>query len=179
MNIDLSEEAAEYGRQALRAFEAAGGDGLVQESERRPEYRGDLVVPVLAGLDAWDLDPRGVADELEAGAALCRAAGYWAVPYPVAERLARPADLHVDGLVVVAGADPAGAVAGLDLRWAAVTLDGRRSAAVPRPPDRPPRTSAFVTELDLRPVDDDGAEDAGPAVLDVAGNARPGDRPGP
>ena len=91
---------------------------------------------MLGELGAWELDPRGDADELEAAAALCRSAGYWAVAYPVAERLARPADLDVDGLVVVAGARPAAAVAGLDLRWAAVTLDGRRSSAVARPPSR-------------------------------------------
>ncbi|MEV5826785.1 acyl-CoA dehydrogenase family protein [Spirillospora sp. NPDC052242] len=34
MNTDLSEEAAEYGRQATRAFEAAGGDALVRDAER-------------------------------------------------------------------------------------------------------------------------------------------------
>ena len=40
-------------------------------------------------LGAWDLDPRGGVDELEGSAALCRAAGWWALPYPLAERLAR------------------------------------------------------------------------------------------
>lgn len=158
MNIDLSGEATEYGWQARRAIEAAGGDQLVQRAELEPERR-DSVVPVLGELGAWDLNPRADADELEAAAALCRSAGYWAVPYPVAERLSRPADLDVDGLVVVGGATPAGAVAGLDLRWAAVTLDGRRSSAVARPPSASPRTSAFVAQLDLRPVDDDGAKD--------------------
>jgi alkylation response protein AidB-like acyl-CoA dehydrogenase len=83
------------------------------------------VTPVLAELGAWDLDPRRDPAELEAAAALCRSAGYWALPYPVAERLSRPADLDADGLAVVADTVPAAAVAGLDLRWAAVTLDGR------------------------------------------------------
>ncbi|MFC5753904.1 acyl-CoA dehydrogenase family protein [Actinomadura rugatobispora] len=160
MNIELSREAAEYGRQVHRALEAAGGDALAETAEREPARRAGLVAPVLGELGAWELDPRGDAEELEAGAALCRAAGYWAAPYPVAERLARPAGLGADGLLVVAGTAPSAAVAGLDdLRWAAVTLDGRRSLAVPRPPDGPPRTSAFVTGLDLRPVDDDGADD--------------------
>ncbi|MFI0353096.1 acyl-CoA dehydrogenase family protein [Actinomadura sp. 9N407] len=159
MSIDLSKEAAEYGRQALRAFEAAGGDGLVQAAEREPERREALVAPVLAELGAWHLDPRGDAEELEAAAALCRSAGYWALPYPLAERLARPADLDADGLLVVADSYPAGAVAGLGLRWAAVTLDGRRGTAVARPPDATPRTSAFVTGLDVRPLDDQGARD--------------------
>jgi hypothetical protein len=159
MTIDLSKEAAEYGRQALAAFEAAGGDALVQTAEREPERRAALVAPVLAELGAWQLDPRGDGEELEAAAALCRSAGYWAVPYPVAERLSRPAGLDVDGLVVVTGSHPAGAVAGLDLRWAAVTLDGLRGIAVARPPDAPPRTSAFVTGLDPRPLDDQGMQD--------------------
>jgi 3-oxo-4-pregnene-20-carboxyl-CoA dehydrogenase alpha subunit len=160
MNIDLSDEAAEYGLQALRALDAAGGDRLVQVAEQEPDRREAIVAPVLGELGAWELDARGDAAELEAAAALCRSAGYWAVPYPVAERLARPADLDVDGLVVVAEHGPAAAVAGIGLRWAAVTLSGRRSRAVARAPGGPPRTHAFVADLDLRPADDEGAEDA-------------------
>ena len=38
MNIELSDEAAEYGRQASRAFETAGGDELVQKAQSDPEY---------------------------------------------------------------------------------------------------------------------------------------------
>ncbi|MCU1486401.1 MAG: acyl-CoA dehydrogenase protein [Actinomycetia bacterium] len=159
MKLDLSDEALEYGGTASRALEAAGGDRLVERAEADPDGRGALVAPVLAGLGAWDLDPRGSADELEAAAALCRAAGWWAAPHPVAERLARPADLDVDGLVVVADVGPAGAVAHLDLRWAAVDLDGRRSRATARPSSAPVRKSAFVADLDLTPVDDAGAGD--------------------
>jgi len=160
VNIELSEEAAEFGRLGLQALEAAGGDELVRLAEQEPARRESLVAPVLGELGAWELDPRGDAGELEAAAALCRSAGYWAAPYPVAERLSRPADLDVDGLVVVAGSAPAAAVADLDLRWAAVTVNGCRSLAVPRPPVAPLRASAFVTGLDLEPVDGDGAQDA-------------------
>ena len=161
MNIDLSDEAAEYGRVAQRALEAAGGDRLVQIAEEEPDRRESVVAPVLAELGAWDLDPRGSSDELEAAAALCRSAGYWSVAYPVAERLARPRDLDVDvdGLIVVADVSPSGPLAALDHRWAAVTLDGHRSLATPRPSSSRPRTSAFVTELDLDPVDDAGRGD--------------------
>ncbi|HSA49853.1 MAG TPA: acyl-CoA dehydrogenase family protein [Yinghuangia sp.] len=159
MNIELSPEAVEFGRQASRAIKAAGGDSLVQAAEQEPKSRETLVAPVFAELGAWDLDPRGDTDESEAAAALCRSAGYWGVAYPVAERLARPSDLHADGLVVVADTNPTGAVAGLELRWTAVTLDGQRSRATPRPSDASPRTSAFVTGLDLDPVDHDGARD--------------------
>lgn len=155
MVLDLSDDAVEYGHQALRAFEAAGGDLLVQQAEVDPVRREALVGSVLAGLGAWDLDPRADADGLEAAAALCRSAGYWALPYPVAERLATPTGLDADGLIVVAGPRPAGPVGGLDLRWAAVTFDGTRSTVRAQGPTGP----GFVTELELSRVDDDGAAD--------------------
>jgi hypothetical protein len=153
--IDLSDEAKEYGVQARRALEAAGGDSLVQRAEADPTSRDALVGPVLAELGAWDLEPRDDTDSLEAAAALCRSAGYWALPYPVAERLAAPTGIDADGLVVVAGPRPAGVLAGLESRWAAVTLDGSRSV-VSALGDAGP---AFVAELELSALDDDGAAD--------------------
>ena len=93
MILDLGDDAKEYGRQALRAFDAAGGDQLVQQAEAKPDIRDSLVGPVLNELGAWELDARTDADGLEAAAALCRSAGYWALPYPVAERLGQ-ADRH-------------------------------------------------------------------------------------
>jgi hypothetical protein len=155
MILDLSDDAKEYGRQALRAFEAAGGDELVQRAEAKPDIRESLVGPVLAELGAWELEPRTDADGLEAAAALCRSAGYWAVPYPVAERLAAPTDLDVDGLIVVADRRASGAVAGLESRWAAVAMDGTRSKVTGVGAAGP----AFVAELRLSTVDDAGAAD--------------------
>ncbi len=155
MILDLGEDAKEYGRQALRAFEAAGGDQLVQQAEAKPDAREALAGPVLTELGAWELDARTDADGLEAAAALCRSAGYWALPYPVAERLARPVDLDVDGLIVVADKQPAGAIGGVDLRWTAVTLDGARSAVVGRGLTGP----AFVASLELSETDRNGAGD--------------------
>ncbi|WP_193044147.1 acyl-CoA dehydrogenase family protein [Mycolicibacterium baixiangningiae] len=155
MILDLGDDAAEYGRQALRAFEAAGGDLLVQQAEAKPADRESLMMPTLTELGAWDLDVRTDADELEAAAALCRSAGHWTVPYPVAERLARPADLDVDGLLVVSGSRPAGTLAGLESRWVAVSLDGCRSTVTGQGPGGP----AFVTEVDLSAVDTAGAGD--------------------
>ena len=160
MILELCDEALEYGRQSRRALEAAGGDELVQAAERDPDSRERLVGPVLDGLGAWQLDVRSGPEELEAGAALCRSAGWWAVAYPIAERLCRPADMEADGLLVVAGRTPAAPVSGLDLRWVAVDLDGRRSRAVARPAAEAPRKSAFVAGLDLTPVDAGGGADA-------------------
>ncbi len=164
MHIDLSDEALEYGRVVRQALEGAGGDQLVQAAEREPDGREALVAPVLGELGAWDLDPRAGADDLEAAAAVCRSAGYWSLAYPVAERLCRPRDLDArpdpTGMVVVADVAPSAALAGLGGDWIAVHLDGRRSRVTARPAAAPPRRSAFVTALDLTPLDD-GA--AGPA----------------
>ena len=83
MNIELSDEAREYGEYARRAFESAGGDEL--DPGRRTSSRSgasELVASVFAELGAWDLDPRGSADDLEAAAALCRGVGYWVVAVP-------------------------------------------------------------------------------------------------
>ncbi|MCV7385830.1 acyl-CoA dehydrogenase family protein [Mycolicibacter longobardus] len=155
MNLELGAEAEEYGRAARRAFEAAGGDELVHRADAEPGVREQLVDPILRGLGAYELKPRADADELEAAAALCRSAGYWGVPYPVAESLSAPVDLDADGLIVVDDHAPAGAVAGLSKRWAAVTLAGVRSTVVAKSAARP----ALVAELTLTEVDADGADD--------------------
>jgi 3-oxo-4-pregnene-20-carboxyl-CoA dehydrogenase alpha subunit len=160
MITELSEEAAEFGQSALRSLEAAGGDLLAERAEAEPERREALVDPVLAELGAWDLRPRSSVDEAEAAAALCRSVGYWAVAYPLAERLSRPDDVDADGLLVVNARTPAAPVAGLTRRWVAVDLDGRRSVAVPRegrPPN--PRKDGYVTALDLDPLDENGQAD--------------------
>jgi 3-oxo-4-pregnene-20-carboxyl-CoA dehydrogenase alpha subunit len=86
---------------------------------------------------------------------LCRSAGYWAVPYPVAERLATPTDLEADGLIVVAENRPSGAVAGVGSCWVAVTPDGTRSMVT----GQSASGAAFVAELSLSALDDAGAGD--------------------
>ena len=154
MILDLGSEAKEYGREALRAFENAGGDQLLQQAEAKRDTREALVAPVLDRLGAWDLDPRVDRDGLEAAAALCRSAGYWAVPYPVAERLARPTDLDVDGLLVVADDTPEAAVAGIEKRWAAVTLAGHRSSVAGQVAAGP----GFVAALELSDIDGRGVD---------------------
>ncbi|MEB3021364.1 acyl-CoA dehydrogenase family protein [[Mycobacterium] crassicus] len=148
MILELGADAQEYGRAALRAFETAGGDDLVMRADADPASREDLVSPILRKLGAFDLSPRTDADELEAAAALCRSAGYWAIPYPVAECLSAPADLEADGLIVVDEHAPAGVVAGLAKRWVAVTLAGVRSTAVARSETRP----ALVADLTLTEI---------------------------
>ena len=155
MIIDLSDEAQEFGREALRAFESAGGDLLVQRAEADPSTRDALCADVLRELGVWDLEPRDDMDSLEAAAAVCRSAGYWALPYPVAERLSRPATIDVDGLLVAADNRPSAPIVGVDARWAAITLDGARHRVTGSAPSGP----AFVANLDLEPLDGDGDPD--------------------
>ncbi|MGW4100811.1 acyl-CoA dehydrogenase family protein [Mycobacterium sp. NPDC004974] len=160
MILDLSDDAKEYGREALKAFESAGGDQLLAQADAKPGTRAGLVMPVLEGLGVFELEPRSDADSLEAAAAVCRSAGYWALPYPVAERLARPADLDVDGLVVIDAAAPEAALQGLDNRWAAVTLDGTRSTVTATGASGP----SFATALELSTVDSTGLADVALAL---------------
>jgi hypothetical protein len=161
MILDLGDEAKEYGREALRAFESAGGDQLIQRAEAKPGEREALAGPILDGLGAWELDARTDADSLEAAAALCRSAGYWALPYPVAERLARPTDLDVDGLIVVDERAPEAAIQGIDRRWAAVTLTGKRFDVTGQTVAGP----AFSVALQLSAIDDKGARDVALGVV--------------
>ena len=91
IDLDLGEEAKEFGRRHSGPSRRRAATSWFS-AEANPTTRDALVGAVLTELGAWDLDPRTDADELEAAAALCRSAGYWALPYPVAERLARPAE---------------------------------------------------------------------------------------
>jgi 3-oxo-4-pregnene-20-carboxyl-CoA dehydrogenase alpha subunit len=83
------------------------------------------------------------------------------LPYPVAERLAKPTDLDVDGLIVVADNRPSGTVAGLELGWAAVSVGGVRSRVVGTGAARP----AFVSDLELSAIDEDGQADVALGLL--------------
>ena len=137
---------------------------LVQAAERQPGATAASIATVLAELGAWELDPRRDADELEAAAAAVPGAGCWALPYPVAERLARPADLDVDGLAVVSATRPAAPAAWLELRLGRGHLDGRRRLAAATPSADglagPLAQASLITDLALTPADDDGADDA-------------------
>lgn len=159
LRLELGAEAEEFGREVVRALGAAGGDELAQRAERAPDSRGARVEPVLGELGVWELAPRRDPVELEAAAAVCRAGGYWAAPYPVAERLARADEPGYDGLIVVSGPEPAGPVLGTDLRWATVSMAGERGVATPSGTAQSARESAFVVPLTIRPVAGDGTAD--------------------
>ena len=160
MRIELGDDAAEFGRVVRDALGSAGGDDLVQRAEADPAGREALVDGVLGELGLWELDVRGDPDQLEAAAAACRSAGWWAAPGAVAERLARPTDLDADALVVVGGGRPAAPVHASTLRGVAVDLDGHRARATARPLATTGRKAAFVADVDLEAIDDAGTTDA-------------------
>jgi hypothetical protein len=70
-----------------------------------------------------------------------------------------------DAVAVVDPAHPRASAAWLDLQWSAVTLDGWRSIAQPRPAHGDPRESSFVCDLDLRSA---GEESSDASRRDVA-----------
>jgi 3-oxo-4-pregnene-20-carboxyl-CoA dehydrogenase alpha subunit len=152
MRNELTDEALEYGALVARAVEGAGGDALAAAAEVDPSRRRESVWPVLAELGAWDLAPLGSTDEAEAAAAVCRAVGRWAVPYPVAAHLCRPSNVDADGAFVVGVPRSEAALDGLTGRWAGLTLDGDVGVLHGRPADRPARKSAFVVDVDVEPL---------------------------
>lgn len=160
MRIELNDDALAFGAVVRDALGAAGGDQLIQHAEADPDSGGEVVGRVLEDLGAWDLDLRSSGDQLEAAAAVCRAAGWWAAPGAVAERLCRAADLDADALCVVGGPRPAAAVHASPLRWIAVDLDGSRSEVTARPIAGPARAAAFVADVELTPIDRGGTDDA-------------------
>ena len=119
MNLDSSAEAEEYGRQALRAFESAGGDQLLQEAEAKPTTREALVGAVLNELGAWD-PSRG--------------------PIPTASRPRRRC-----AAAPATGACPIRSPNGSPARSEATTTDW--SSSPTRGPQRPSRGSNYVGPL--------------------------------
>ena len=107
MVLDLSEDALSSARQALRAFEAAGGDQLVQPpGANRDAARRPWPVRCSSGSVPGISTPRTDARRAGSGGGAVPQRGLLGVPYPLAERLSRPADLDVDGLLVMADNRP-------------------------------------------------------------------------
>ncbi len=186
MNIELSDEALEYGRLAHRAPSrppAATSWSSAAESDPT-DAAAARSTPVLDR--ARRVGARAARERRRAGGrrrAVPQRRATGRSPYPVAERLARPADLDVDGLwsswpTCVRSAPLAGT------RSALGRGDARRSPQPGHRLDRRPSrrgSRRSSPTLDLEPLDGAGAAadvalGSGAAVLDVAGHAGPGDR---
>ena len=184
-----SEHRAQRGGPRVRPARAAGardagGDQLVQDGGAEPARRERRRAgPGRAGR----LGARSARRRRRAGG------GRRAVPR---RRLLGPPTRSPSGwpgpptwtstaLVVVAGRPAGGRRRRLDLRWAAVTLDGRRSlVAAARADGRPARGQppSSPTSTSTPPMTSGAGRRAagpGPALLDAARHARPRDRPDP
>lgn len=120
MDPTLPDETVAFGKAAQHAFARLGGVELARRAEIEADARLE-VESALAELGVDDLDVRDGLDQLLAGAALARAAGAVAAPYPVVSHLLR-IDMHRLALI-----DPA--VVRIDHGdlpggWIAADLDG-------------------------------------------------------
>lgn len=129
MNTEPSTEAAEFAQSVSGWLAASGGFEHVQRAEVDPNYRiglGDQ----LGQLGTWDIDAFEDQEQAEAAALACRAAGRFALPYPVAERIASRSVDGAGALDIVCDQRALVAHADLDLGWSAVDLDGRTAPIV-------------------------------------------------
>lgn len=119
MNTQLSDDALEMERVVDTALRRAGGVDLARAAESATAVPAE-VTGVLARMGLWDLRPRESVDDGEAAAAVCRAAGRVALPYPVAERFAADPDAGVDAVAVASGPAARVNLVALtpELRWA-------------------------------------------------------------
>lgn len=123
MKSQLSRDAADFGAVVDRALEDLGGFDLVRQADEDGARRAD-VDRALSELGLWELDVRHM-DELEAAAAACHAAGRWATPYPVAERLAAGPAGPPSAVGVCGPARARLNHADLDLAWSVADGAGR------------------------------------------------------
>ncbi|MFJ8816527.1 acyl-CoA dehydrogenase family protein [Amycolatopsis thermoflava] len=127
MKTELSGEALELEGVVEAALRKAGGFELVRQAEAGEA--SDAVRGLLGEIGVWELRPRESEVDGEAAAAVCRAAGRFALPYPVAQRLAADPESGVDAVAVVPLPNPRINLADVDpaLNWSA--LDGRGRGA--------------------------------------------------
>lgn len=131
MNGDLSVEAVEFGAVVRQSIEAAGGVDVLRRCAADPAGRTEAGA-VLDRLGLWDLRPLDGPLELEVAAVASRAAGAFAFPYPVVERL-----VGNGGAVALVAEHGPRVVMHLDLplEWRGVDLRGRQYRVGPASPD--------------------------------------------
>lgn len=130
MNSSLAEEALEVGSVLRASIADAGGVDLLRRAAADPDARADAEA-IVDAVGLWDIDPLGDPLELEVAAAACQAAGFYALPYPVVERLA---GTTAGGATALVGSTRTALVAhgDLTLAWAGVEADGGMRRLKPR-----------------------------------------------
>ncbi|GAA0615253.1 acyl-CoA dehydrogenase family protein [Sporichthya brevicatena] len=89
MDTKLPRSAVEFERVVVDAITSLGGN-LTERCAQDPTLREHLVAPMLSALGVFDVDPREDLEQLAVAAAVCRAAGATALPYPVTGALSGP-----------------------------------------------------------------------------------------
>lgn len=122
MNSTLAEEALEVGAVLHDSISAAGGVDLLRRAAVDPRARS-AAGSIVDALGLWDLNPLEDQLELEVAAAASRSAGFFALPYPVVERLARTSTSQATTLV---DGSPRSLVShgDLPLEWVGVDASG-------------------------------------------------------
>lgn len=147
VDLGFAPEAQEFGRVIAEAIEAQGGFDVIVAAEEKPDTRAG-VADLLGELGLWELEPAADEVQLQAAAQACRAAGRFALPYPIAERLACPADLDADAVTLI-HQHPRINMGDLPLRWAAVDFTDTLSSITARPGPRESRLGPFVVDGEL------------------------------
>jgi hypothetical protein len=157
MNLELPEAAREYAEAAHRAFEPHGVD-LARRAIAKPATRSEVAEQLLEKLGIDDLDPRADVDQALAAGELCRVAGTFALPYPVAARLAARPD-GAAGFLAAVDAEQAW-VDHADLlgEWLGVDADGRSWQLEAKAPARDRPLAPFAVAVHLRPASKPGDE---------------------
>lgn len=148
MITELTAEASEFQDALEGAVTSAGGLDLVTRAEGGETVRPEIE-SLLGRLGVWDLQPSSSAVELEAAAVACRVAGRYALPYPIAERLAAADIDGVDALGLVGPTRPRLNLVDGDLDWLVVDLDGRTAPVVSTGEPVGGRLAPFVRQVKL------------------------------
>jgi 3-oxo-4-pregnene-20-carboxyl-CoA dehydrogenase alpha subunit len=90
MNVELPDDAIQFGSIVRRALTDAGGVNLAAEATALPSRRIE-VESLLDNLGVFELAPHSDPVEAAAAATVVRECGRCCVPYPIANRLAGPA----------------------------------------------------------------------------------------
>jgi len=147
MKTELSEEALEFEHHVRNAIASSGGSEHVVRAQRDQDYR-DSLGEMLGDLGVWELTPLEDPLQLEAAAMACYVTGQFALPYPVAERIAGTSDVQ-QAVAVVDDTNPRIAHADLDLAWLALDLTGKSAHIRSTGPSVGGKLGQFVNPVEL------------------------------
>jgi hypothetical protein len=139
MQTTFPDEVRAFGATAQRRLEQVGGVRAALAAETDRQVR-DRVGSALTEIGVDDLDVRAGADELLAGAVVCRVAGSLALPWPVVESLLQRDDSR---LALIDLHDPRVDHGDLGDGWVGCDLDGQAHELVPGAPG-PSKLSPFL-----------------------------------